>query len=44
MDHGLAYDDIADVMGWSLPKVKVEIHRARLKLRAELTKYLGGKS
>jgi RNA polymerase sigma-70 factor (ECF subfamily) len=44
MDHGLSYDEIADVMGWSLPKVKVEIHRARLKLRAELTKYLGGKS
>jgi RNA polymerase sigma-70 factor (ECF subfamily) len=44
MDHGLSYDEIADVMGWSLSKVKVEIHRARLKLRAELTKYLGGKS
>jgi RNA polymerase sigma-70 factor (ECF subfamily) len=44
MEHGLSYDEIADVMGWSLAKVKVEIHRARLKLRADLTKYLGGKS
>ena len=44
MEHGLSYDDVADVMGWSLSKVKIEIHRARLKLRADLTKYLGGKS
>jgi RNA polymerase sigma-70 factor (ECF subfamily) len=44
MDHGLSYDEIADVMQWSLAKVKVEIHRARQKLRAELSKYLGGRS
>jgi len=41
MDHGLAYAEIAGILDWSLPKVKVEIHRARLKLRAELAKYLG---
>jgi RNA polymerase sigma-70 factor (ECF subfamily) len=41
MDHGLAYAEIADILDWSLAKVKVEIHRARLKLRAELSRYLG---
>src|SRR5262245_47375943 len=30
IDHGLDYDQIAEVMGWPLSKVKNEIHRARL--------------
>lgn len=42
LDHGLAYEDIAKLMGWSLPKVKVELHRARQVLREELSKYQGG--
>jgi RNA polymerase sigma-70 factor (ECF subfamily) len=42
LDHGLAYEDIAELMGWSLPKVKVELHRARQVLREELSKYQGG--
>jgi len=41
MDHGMSYGEIAATMGWSLPKVKIEIHRARLVLRAELATYLG---
>ena len=41
IDHGLAYEDIAQVMGWSLPKVKNEIHRARLKLRERLAGHVG---
>jgi RNA polymerase sigma factor (sigma-70 family) len=41
MDHGLAYAEIAEILDWSLAKVKVEIHRARLRLRAELAKYIG---
>jgi RNA polymerase sigma factor (sigma-70 family) len=41
MDHGLPYAEIASILGWSVAKVKIEIHRARLKLRAELSKYLG---
>jgi RNA polymerase sigma-70 factor (ECF subfamily) len=41
MDHGLPYAEIAAILEWSLPKVKIEIHRARLSLRAELSKYLG---
>ena len=41
IDHGLAYEDIAQVMGWSLPKVKNEIHRARLRLRERLAGHVG---
>jgi RNA polymerase sigma-70 factor (ECF subfamily) len=42
IDHGLDYEQIAEVMGWPLSKVKNEIHRARLVLRARLAKYVGG--
>jgi RNA polymerase sigma-70 factor (ECF subfamily) len=42
VDHGLAYDEIAQTMGWSLAKVKVEIFRAREVLRATLDEYRGG--
>ncbi len=42
IDHGLDYDQIAEVMGWPLSKVKNEIHRARIVLRARLAKYVGG--
>ena len=44
LDHGLAYEDIAQLMGWSLAKVKVEIFRAREVLRATLDEYRGGES
>jgi RNA polymerase sigma-70 factor, ECF subfamily len=42
IDHGLDYEEIAEVMSWPLSKVKNEIHRARLTLRARLAKYVGG--
>jgi RNA polymerase sigma-70 factor (ECF subfamily) len=42
LDHGLAYDEIAQVMGWSLAKVRVEIFRAREVLRATFDEYRGG--
>jgi RNA polymerase sigma-70 factor (ECF subfamily) len=42
VDHGLAYGDIAAAMGWTLQKVKNEIHRARLQLRKRLASYLEG--
>jgi len=41
-DHGLSYDEIAPLMGWSLPKVKIEIFRAREVLREALEEYRGG--
>lgn len=40
LDHDLGYPEIAEVMGWNLAKVKNEIHRARLQLRAALAGYL----
>ncbi len=43
IDHGLPYEDIARVMGWTLPKVKNEIHRARLQLRERLAAHVGGR-
>jgi RNA polymerase sigma-70 factor (ECF subfamily) len=42
VDHGLAYDEIAELMGFTLAKVKVEIHRAREALRAAMAGYEGG--
>lgn len=42
LDHGISYDDIAATFGWSIPTVKNEIHRARLKLRSLLLPHLGG--
>jgi RNA polymerase sigma-70 factor (ECF subfamily) len=40
IDHGLGYGAIAAAMGWPLQKVKNEIHRARLQIRASLAGYL----
>ena len=34
------YSEIAEITGWSLPKVKVEIYRARLKMREILEPHL----
>jgi RNA polymerase sigma-70 factor (ECF subfamily) len=42
LDHGLGYGEIAETMGWTLQKVKNEIHRARLQLRSQLADYLEG--
>jgi RNA polymerase sigma-70 factor, ECF subfamily len=39
LDHGLAYDEIAGLMGWTLAKVKIEIFRAREVLRATVEEY-----
>src|SRR4051812_5510917 len=44
VDHGLPYEEIAVAMGWSLPTVKNEIHRARLKLRQLMLPHVGGRS
>jgi RNA polymerase sigma-70 factor (ECF subfamily) len=39
LDHRLDYDAIGEAMGWPLSKVKNEIHRARLELRAYVGNY-----
>jgi RNA polymerase sigma-70 factor, ECF subfamily len=42
LDQHLGYGEIAGVMGWTLQKVKNEIHRARLQMRERLLRYLRG--
>lgn len=44
LDHNLGYDEIAEIMGWPLSKVKNEIHRARLQLRQFLSRYVSVRS
>jgi RNA polymerase sigma-70 factor, ECF subfamily len=39
LDHDFSYEQIAELMGFSLAKVKVEIHRARIVLREAIEKY-----
>jgi RNA polymerase sigma-70 factor, ECF subfamily len=38
--HNLSYQEVADVVGRSLPSVKTDIHRARLQVRARVKDYL----
>jgi RNA polymerase sigma-70 factor (ECF subfamily) len=40
LDHDLGYADIAESMGWTLQKVKNEIHRARRQIRDGILAYL----
>lgn len=42
LDHDFSYETIAELMGFSLAKVKVEIHRARTVLREAIEKYQEG--
>lgn len=42
VDHEMSCEDIASTMGWSVSKVKVEIHRARQVLREAIQKMEGG--
>ena len=44
IDHGLGYPEIASALGWTLAKVKNEIHRSRLLLRERLGAYLEGEA
>ncbi|MCY8453607.1 sigma-70 family RNA polymerase sigma factor [Bacillus spizizenii] len=34
----LSYEEIAEILGWSLSKVKTTLHRARLELKKSMTK------
>ncbi len=40
--HNLSYQEIADIVGRSLPSVKTDIHRARLQVRNRVKEYLKG--
>ncbi len=44
LDHGLRYDEIASVMGWSPAQVRNELHRGRQQLRAYLAPYFEERS
>lgn len=44
LDHDFSYEQIAELMGFTLAKVKVEIHRARIVLREAIEKYQGGRT
>jgi|1185.fasta_scaffold01135_2 RNA polymerase sigma-70 factor (ECF subfamily) len=43
VDQELGYLEIAGLMGWPLQKVKNEIHRGRLQIRARVLSYLRGR-
>jgi RNA polymerase sigma-70 factor (ECF subfamily) len=34
----LSYEEISEILGWSLSKVKTTLHRARLELKKNMTK------
>jgi len=38
--HNLSYQEIAEIVGRSLPSVKTDIHRARLQVRKRVKEYL----
>jgi RNA polymerase sigma-70 factor (ECF subfamily) len=40
IDHALTYDEIASALGWTVTRVRNEVHRARLSLRAMLSAHL----
>jgi RNA polymerase sigma-70 factor (ECF subfamily) len=42
--HKLKYEEIAYITGYSIPKLKVDLHRARLEMRRSLQSYLQGES
>lgn len=42
LDHDFSYEQIAELMGFSLAKVKVEIYRARIVLREAIEQYQRG--
>jgi RNA polymerase sigma-70 factor (ECF subfamily) len=39
--HQRGYDEIAEITGFSIPKVKTDLHRARVEVRRRISPYLG---
>lgn len=39
--NGFSYQDIAEILGRSIPAVKTDIHRARLEVRSKIKHFLG---
>ena len=42
--HQRGYDEIAEITGFSIPKVKTDLHRARAEMRRRMSSYLGVKN
>lgn len=40
MFHQKSYEEIAEITGWSIAKIKTDLHRARLELRTKLQNYI----
>ena len=38
-----SYEEIAEITGFSVPKVKTDLHRARTEMRRRMSPYLGVK-
>ena len=41
--HQMSYEDISEVTGFSLPKVRNDLHRARAEMRRKLGRFVGRK-
>ena len=41
--QGRSYEEIAEITGFSVPKVKTDLHRARTEMRKRISPYLGVK-
>jgi len=37
-----SYDEIAEITGFSIPKLKTDLHRAKAQMRRLIRPYLGG--
>ncbi|HKC64917.1 MAG TPA: sigma-70 family RNA polymerase sigma factor [Pyrinomonadaceae bacterium] len=38
-----SYDEISEITGFSIPKIRNDLHRARIEMRRQLSAYLGDK-
>jgi RNA polymerase sigma-70 factor, ECF subfamily len=39
--HQRSYEEIAEITGFSIPKLKTDLHRARAEMRKRIQPYLG---
>jgi RNA polymerase sigma-70 factor (ECF subfamily) len=39
--HQRSYEEIAEITGFSIPKLKTDLHRARAEMRRRISPYMG---
>jgi RNA polymerase sigma-70 factor (ECF subfamily) len=39
--HQCSYEEIAEITGFSIPKLKTDLHRARAEMRQRVGQYVG---